>query len=87
MNHIACPMMLSLFEIRENIPNSRNFQVLSNESKRIVNYCLETICYRAPFLWGPFKNNVTAKMLNFRPPPPYVTISHFFSLYPLTPCH
>ena len=27
-------------------------QVLSNESRRTVNYGLETICYRAPFLWA-----------------------------------
>ena len=27
-------------------------QVLSNESRRTVNYGLETICYTAPFLWG-----------------------------------
>ena len=27
-------------------------QVLSNESRRTVNYGIETICYRAPFLWA-----------------------------------
>ena len=51
-NHIAPPMMSSLFEIRENAHNTRYFQVLSNESRRTVNYGLETICYRAPFLWA-----------------------------------
>ena len=51
-NHIAPPMMSSLFEIRENAHNTRYFQVLSNESRRTVNYDLETICYRAPFLWA-----------------------------------
>ena len=39
MNHIAPPIMSSLFEIRENTHNTRHFQVLSNES-------------RAPFLWA-----------------------------------
>ena len=44
--------MPSLFEICENTHNMRYFQVLSNESRRTVNYGLETICYRAPFLWA-----------------------------------
>ena len=43
-------IMSSLFEIRENTHNTRYFQVLSNESRRTVNYGLETTCYRAPFL-------------------------------------
>ena len=30
----------------------RYFQVLPNERRRTVNYGLETICYRAPFLWA-----------------------------------
>ena len=50
INHIALPIMSSLFEIRENIHNTRYFQVLSNESRTAVNYGQETICYRAPFL-------------------------------------
>ena len=50
--HIAPPIMSSLFEIRENTHNTRYFQVLSNESRRTVNYGLETIFYRAPFLWA-----------------------------------
>ena len=52
LNDIAPPIMSSLFEIRENTHNTRYFQVLSNESRRTVNYDLETICYRAPFLWA-----------------------------------
>ena len=51
INHIAPPIMSSLFEIRENTHNTRYFQVLSNESRRTVNYGLETMSYRAPFLW------------------------------------
>ena len=51
INHIASPIMPSLFEIRENT-HKRYSQVLSNESRRIVNYGLETVCYRAPFLWA-----------------------------------
>ena len=52
INHIASPIISSLFEIRENTHNARYFQVLSNESRRTVNYDLETICHRAPFLWA-----------------------------------
>ena len=50
INHTAPPIMSSLFEIRENTRNKRHFHVLSNESRSAVNYGLETICYRAPFL-------------------------------------
>ena len=50
MNQITPPIMPSLFETRENTQNTRYFQVVSNESRITVNYGLETICYRAPFL-------------------------------------
>ena len=52
INHIAPPIMPSLFEIRENTHNRRYFQVLSNGSRRTINYGRETIRYRARFLWG-----------------------------------
>ena len=53
INHIAPPaVMPSLFEIRENTHNTRCIQVLSNESRRTINYGIETICYKAPFLWS-----------------------------------
>ena len=52
INHIAPPITSSLFEIRENTHNTRYFQVLSNKSRRTINYGLETICYRKPFLWA-----------------------------------
>ena len=42
--------MPSLFEIRRNCHNTRHFQVLSNKSRRTVNYGLKTICYRTLFL-------------------------------------
>ena len=42
----------SSLEIRENTHNTRYFQVLSSGSSRTVNYGLETIYYRAPFLWA-----------------------------------
>ena len=52
INHIAPHIMSSLFDIHENTHNTRQSQVPSNESRRTVNYGLETICYRAPFLWA-----------------------------------
>ena len=52
INHIAPHIMSSLFDIYENTHNTRQSQVPSNESRRTVNYGLETICYRAPFLWA-----------------------------------
>ena len=52
INYIAPPIMSSLFEIRENTHNARYFQVFSSESRRTVNYGLETVGCRAPFLWA-----------------------------------
>ena len=42
--------MPSLFEIRRNSHSTRPFQVFPNKSRRTVNYGLETICYRTPFV-------------------------------------
>ena len=52
INHIAPPIMSSLSEIRENTQNTRYFEVLCHESRRTVNCGLETVGYRAPFLWA-----------------------------------
>ena len=43
--------MSSLSEIRENIHNTRHFQVLSNVNRRTVRSGLKTICYEATSLW------------------------------------
>ena len=43
--------MSSLCEFRSNEYNIRNFQVLSTDFRRTVNYGIETITYRAPSLW------------------------------------
>ena len=50
ITQIAPPILPSLFDALENIQNTRHFQILSNESRRTVNYCLETVCYKAHFL-------------------------------------
>ena len=44
------PIMNSLFEFRSNKYNIRNFQVLSTDFRRTVNYGIETITYKAPSL-------------------------------------
>ena len=42
--------MPSLFEISRNSHSTRHFRVLSNKSRRTVDYGLETACYRTTFL-------------------------------------
>lgn len=42
--------MSPLFEIHENVHNTRHFEVLSNENSRTVNNGLKSICYRASSL-------------------------------------
>ena len=52
VNGVAPPIMNSLFEFRSNEYNIRNFQVLSTDFRRTVNYGIETITYRAPSIWA-----------------------------------
>ena len=47
VNGVAPPIMNSLFEFRSNEYNTRNFQVLSTDFRRIVNYETETVTCRA----------------------------------------
>ena len=67
INHIAPPIMPSLFETHENTHNARYFQALSNESRRTVNNGLETICYIATFL----RPNL----------PPEYKLANFFNIF------
>ena len=50
-NNNAPPIMHSLFQFRENIFNLRNFQEIVTEKKNTINYGIETVSYRAAFLW------------------------------------
>ena len=50
VNGVAPPIMNSLFEFRSNEYNIRNFEVLSTDFRRTVNYGIELVTYRAPFL-------------------------------------
>ena len=58
IKYTAPPIMSSLFEMRDNKHNARHFQVFSNESRRIVKYGLEILCYKAPFLWQNYCQNI-----------------------------
>ena len=44
--------MKDFFLFRENSHNIRNFQIVSNESKKTARYGLETVKYRTPLLWA-----------------------------------
>ena len=47
INGFAPPIMEDFFLFRENTHSIRNFQIISNESKKTVRYDLETVKYRA----------------------------------------
>ena len=52
VNGVAPPIMNSLFEFRSNEYNVRNFQVLSTDFRRRINYGIETITYRVSSFWA-----------------------------------
>ena len=49
---LAPPIMNSTLIRRENIYNLRNFQEFETETKRTVNYGVESFSYRSPQLWA-----------------------------------
>ena len=65
INGFAPTIMEDFFLFRENTHNIRNFQIISNESKKTVRYGLETVKYRTPLLWTHFPEKYkTATSLN-----------------------
>ena len=50
INGFAPPIMDDFLLFGENTHNIWNFQIISNESKKIVRYGLETVKYRIPLL-------------------------------------
>ena len=52
VNDIAPPIMNWLFNFRANIHNIRNFHEIFTENRKTVRYGIETVTYRAPFLWA-----------------------------------
>ena len=57
--------MNSLFQFRCNTNNIRNFQNFFTGNRKTVKYGMETVTYRAPFLWANLHNKYkTAKSLD-----------------------
>ena len=50
INGFATPIMEDFFLLCENTDNIRNFQIISNESKKSIRYGLHTVKYRTPLL-------------------------------------
>ena len=50
INGFAPPIMEDFFLLCENSDNIRNFQIISNESKKSIRYGLEMVKYRTPLL-------------------------------------
>ena len=68
VNGVVSPIMNSLFEFQNNEYNIKNFQVLSNDFRRTVNYGIETITYRAPSPWAklPSEYKLAASLEEFK---------------------
>ena len=60
--------MEDFFLFREITHNIRNFQIISNESKKTVRYGLETVKYRTPLLWAnlPEKYKTATSLNSFK---------------------
>ena len=59
------PIMEDFFLFHKNTRNVRNFKKISNESRKVVKYGLETVKYRTPLLWGNLpEKHKTATSLN-----------------------
>ena len=52
VNGIAPPVMNPLDNFRANIHKIRNFQEICTENRKTLKYGIETVTYRAPFLWA-----------------------------------
>ena len=52
VNGIAPPRMNSLFNVRANSHNIRNFQEIFTENRKSIKHRIETVTYRAPLLWA-----------------------------------
>ena len=68
VNGVTPLIMNPLSEFRSNEYNIRNFQLLSTDFRRTVNYGIETITHRAPSLWAklPSKYKLVASLEKFK---------------------
>ena len=62
VNSVAPPIMNSLLEFRNNKYNIPKFQVLSTDIKRLVNYGIEKVTYRAPSLGQNYHLNINVQL-------------------------
>ena len=51
-NNHTPPITHDLFQFGQNTFNLRNFRETATHNKKTSNYGLETVNYRAPFLWA-----------------------------------
>ena len=51
-NNYAPTIMYHLFQFRENISNLRKIREIATHNKNTSNYGIETVSYRASFLWA-----------------------------------
>ena len=67
VNGVAPSIMNCLFEFRSNKYSIRNFEVLSTDFRRTVNYGIETITWRAASLWAklPCEYNLATSLEEF----------------------
>ena len=56
INSLYPPINENFFTLRENTLNVRSFQEISNENRKTVNYGIETISNRTPFIWANLPN-------------------------------
>ena len=68
INGFAPPIMEDFFLFRENTHNIRNFQIISNESKKSVRYGLEKVKYRTSLFWAnlPEKYKTATSLNSFK---------------------
>ena len=68
VNGVTPPIMNSPFEFRSNKYNIRNFQVLSTNFRRTINYSIETITYRELSHWAKLSSEykLTASLEKFK---------------------
>ena len=67
-NNYAPPIKLHLFQFHENTFNLENFKELTTHKKKTSNYGLETVRYRASFLWSklPYEYKKTTSLRKFK---------------------
>ena len=67
-NNYPPPIKLHLFQFHENTFNLENFKELATHKKKTSNYGLETVRYRASFLWSklPYEYKKTTSLRKFK---------------------